>query len=388
MMNHPRKQDKRRTDLNDFERLALNHPSISRVEAYNPLLIDVVEDDTLTTSNKPSKAQTLACLALIDFGVLLLGLTAILGIETQFDLQLNLPLSTFLGCNLLLAIALGTVCNYMDLVDSRHCLGKAVAICLILSLINGLSLLLSGSSNSLSLCLSLPVTFGLLALISGWFHYELSRPFRLNVPHSVYRSLELALKRLVDLSSASLGLLLLSPVLAVTMLILYLECKSSPLFTQFRIGENEQPFRMYKLRSMIPNAEALSPVDPSNTGAEQLYKHQNDPRITRLGKLIRKLSVDELPQLWNVIQGEMSLVGPRPPLVQEYQQMNALHRRKFECCPGLTGLWQITGRVKNQRQFGAVARYDIQYLENWCLLEDLKILLKTIPVVILQRGAF
>jgi lipopolysaccharide/colanic/teichoic acid biosynthesis glycosyltransferase len=200
---------------------------------------------------------------------------------------------------------------------------------------------------------------------------------------SPYYFLERAIKRLFDIVTCTVGLLAISPLLFATLLLIVLESKGAPIFLQTRIGLKERSFKMLKFRSMVKNAANLRQQETKPS----LYKHQDDPRITRLGRHIRKLSIDELPQLWNVICGDMSLVGPRPPIESEYQMMNWYHKRKFEMTPGMTGLWQIIGRVKNQRDFNAVAAYDVHYVENWCLFEDVKILLKTIPVVLFQRGA-
>jgi lipopolysaccharide/colanic/teichoic acid biosynthesis glycosyltransferase len=169
----------------------------------------------------------------------------------------------------------------------------------------------------------------------------------------------------------------------VVALCICLESKGAPIFRKIRIGKDEARFTMFKFRSMFSGATSPD----LGTQKQVLYKKPNDARITKLGSILRKLCIDELPQLWNVVRGEMSLVGPRPPIMEEYEQMNWYHRRKFEATPGMTGLWQITGRIKNQRDYNAVAAYDVHYIETWCLAEDIRILLKTIPVVVFRKGA-
>lgn len=273
--------------------------------------------------------------------------------------------------------------RYFDLSEGRYSLGKALLITMGLWLINCLTLAVSGANVSF-LCPFLFVLYSVTGIVSGYLHYKVSFPYTVKNPDSRYCLVERCIKRLFDLVVCLLGLLAISPLLLVIALVIAMEGKGQVLFGQARVGYGEKGFKMWKFRSMVVNAAEQQSELPRQT----LYKKENDPRITRIGKLIRKLSIDELPQLWNVVCGEMSLVGPRPPLVKEYEQMNSYHRRKFEAMPGITGFWQITGRIKNHRAFNEVALYDVHYIENWCLMEDLKILLKTIPVVLFQKGAY
>jgi lipopolysaccharide/colanic/teichoic acid biosynthesis glycosyltransferase len=272
--------------------------------------------------------------------------------------------------------------KYADLSDGHYSLGKAFVVSAHLAFYNALLILGLTHEVSILALLVLGGGFGSMALISGWYHAEFSQTFSIISSQNLYCRIEKKIKRFFDLSAATLGLVIISPLLALCFAMLTLESKGSPIFCQTRIGKKAIPFRMFKFRSMVRDADRLileqKPI---------LHKWHDDPRITPLGKVIRKLSVDELPQLWNVVIGEMSLVGPRPPLPSEYELMNAYHRRKFEATPGLTGLWQVIGRVENQRDFNSVALYDTMYIENWSLIEDIRILLKTIPVVLLQKGA-
>lgn len=280
----------------------------------------------------------------------------------------------------LMSIALGL--QYFNLAESRHIFGKALIAALGLLLVQAAMIHWSQEPVSMALLLGSAALYSSAALLSAWSHYEASRPYITKKPAHFYYRLEQGIKRAFDLAACSLGIIIVSPLLLIVSLILRLEGQGSPFFCQPRVGKGEKLFKMHKFRSMKRNTEHVRPEQKA-----VLYKCQDDPRITQIGRWIRKLSIDELPQLWNVVQGDMSMVGPRPPLESEYQLMNWYHKRKFEVAPGMTGLWQIIGRVKNQRDFNSVAAYDVYYIENWCLMEDLKILLKTIPVVLFQRGA-
>lgn len=329
----------------------------------------------------PSSQAAENRLKMMDSAILIFGLAAMIGVIQALTGVLVNEVFLLSG-NLVAACGLSLWCHYFDLTDGRYSLGKSVLIGFGLLLLNIVGFLATMGLISVGNILVLTMGFGLLSLISAFVHYEVSRPFFQSKPESVYYRLEHAIKRAFDCTSALLGLIALSPLLLLVLALLRLESSGSPLFEQKRVGRGETIFKMFKFRSMVQHAEAL--FQPKST---TLFKRQDDPRITRLGQIIRKLSVDELPQLWNVVCGEMSLVGPRPPLPSEYELMNRYHCRKFEVTPGLTGLWQIIGRVNNQRDFNSVAAYDVYYIENWCLLEDFKILLKTIPVVLLQKGA-
>ena len=197
---------------------------------------------------------------------------------------------------------------------------------------------------------------------------------------------QLLVKRLIDvLVSGTLLILLSLPMLLVAILI-KLDSSGPILFVQERIGMNKRRFKLLKFRSMVADAEAKrASLQTLNEMEGPVFKITNDPRITRVGKFIRRTSVDELPQLINVLKGEMSLVGPRPPLLSEVDQYEWLNRKRISIMPGITCLWQISGR--NDVSFQEWMKLDRQYIETWSLWLDLKILVKTVPVVLFGKGA-
>jgi exopolysaccharide biosynthesis polyprenyl glycosylphosphotransferase len=197
---------------------------------------------------------------------------------------------------------------------------------------------------------------------------------------------QLALKRVLDIVASSVLLLVLSPVFLIIAAAIRIESPGPVMFAQERIGMNRRRFRLLKFRSMVVDAEAKKAALASqNEMGGPVFKMKNDPRVTRVGRFIRRTSMDELPQLVNVLKGEMSLVGPRPPLVSEVERYDWVHRKRISIKPGITCLWQISGR--NNIPFERWMEMDRQYVENWCLWLDVKILCKTVPVVILGSGA-
>src|SRR3989454_6738664 len=194
-------------------------------------------------------------------------------------------------------------------------------------------------------------------------------------------------RRILDIVLAALILAVFGPlVMLPAVIIIKLTSRGAVLFRQKRCGLNGRVFMMYKFRSMIDNAEQLGvDVEAFNEMDGPVFKSSRDPRITTIGKIIRRRSIDELPQLFNVLQGHMSLVGPRPPLPQEVTRYERWQRRRLSMKPGMTCLWQISGR--NEVSFEDWMKLDLTYIDNWSLLLDLKILLKTVPVVLLGRGA-
>lgn len=197
----------------------------------------------------------------------------------------------------------------------------------------------------------------------------------------------LAVKRALDIGlvivSAPLSLLL-SLLIA---LLIRLDSPGPALFRQQRVGKRGRLFTCYKFRTMVADAEQRrSELAALNEADGPLFKIRHDPRITRVGRFLRRSSLDELPQLWNVLRGEMSLVGPRPALPAEVECYAAWHRRRLEVVPGMTGLWQVLGR--SNTTFDEMVRLDIYYAENWSVGMDLRILLNTIPAVLLSRGAY
>jgi exopolysaccharide biosynthesis polyprenyl glycosylphosphotransferase len=184
-----------------------------------------------------------------------------------------------------------------------------------------------------------------------------------------------------------MALLVLSPIFAVTALLVKLTSEGPVFFVQKRVSMNGRIFNLFKFRTMIKDAEAkLAELQHLNEMKGPVFKLEKDPRITSVGAFLRKTSIDELPQLWNVLRGDMSLVGPRPPLPSEVEQYDDWQRRRISMRPGITCLWQIQGRNRIT-DFDDWARLDLKYIDNWSLWLDLKILLKTIPAVLFRVGS-
>ena len=206
-----------------------------------------------------------------------------------------------------------------------------------------------------------------------------------------------AVKRAFDITAVTIGLILLSPLLILIAILIKLDLAGPVFYRQTRIGENGRQFLMFKFRSMRADTdtkihqEYVTRLIKENISLEDLdqesssLKMENDPRITRVGKFVRKTSIDELPQLINVLRGEMSLVGPRPPLLYEVDLYQDWHKRRFEVPPGITGIWQVSGR--NRVSFDEMVRMDLEYIEHQSLWLDIKLLLKTPRAVIGGQGA-
>jgi len=192
-------------------------------------------------------------------------------------------------------------------------------------------------------------------------------------------------KRLFDVVGAAAALLLAAPVMAVIALAIRIEDRGPVVFKQVRVGLKGQTFNFYKFRSMAVDAEQRLPQLQSELSGV-LFKIKSDPRVTRVGRLIRRLSLDELPQLLNVLQGQMSLVGPRPALPREVAQYHQDVHRRLDVRPGLTGLWQVSGR--SDLSWDDTVRLDLYYVDNWSLLQDLMILTRTVGAVLNSRGAY
>ena len=206
------------------------------------------------------------------------------------------------------------------------------------------------------------------------------------------------LKRASDLIIAGAALVVAAPVMAVVALLIKLESKGAVLFRQERVGMDGRIFLCYKFRSMRADADEsvhreaykknIDGVGDANAGDEDapvFGKVKNDPRVTRVGKFIRRSSLDELPQIFNVIKGDMSIVGPRPPIPYEVEEYDLWHRKRLDMKPGITGLWQVSGR--SRLKFEEMVRIDLYYIENWSLLLDIKIILLTLPAVLRGDGA-
>ncbi len=193
-------------------------------------------------------------------------------------------------------------------------------------------------------------------------------------------------KRTVDVILSILSLVVLSPLFLFLALLVKLTSKGPVLFRQIRCGLGGRQFVLLKFRSMVVDAdELLADLSALNEAEAPLFKMRNDPRCTKLGRWMRMFSMDELPQLWNILRGDMSLVGPRPPLPQEVEQYQPWQRRRLRMRPGLTCLWALEGR--SQLRFERLTRLDLLYIDNWSVWLDLKILIKTIPTVLSGRGA-
>jgi exopolysaccharide biosynthesis polyprenyl glycosylphosphotransferase len=196
-----------------------------------------------------------------------------------------------------------------------------------------------------------------------------------------------AIKRAMDLVVSTLLLIISAPIMLVIAILIRLDSPGPIIFSQTRVGHGGRVFRVYKFRSMRVGAEAeRAQLDELNEAKGPIFKIRNDPRRTRLGRFIRRTSLDELPQLFNVLSGDLSLVGPRAPLPAEVEQYQDWHRRRLEVPQGVTGLSQVSGR--SELTFDEMVMLDIYYIENWTPWLDLWILLKTIPTVLLARGAY
>lgn len=197
----------------------------------------------------------------------------------------------------------------------------------------------------------------------------------------------LLIKRVMDIVGGVVGMgitLVFFPFVAIA---IKLDSKGPVLFSQIRIGRNGRRFKIYKFRSMYMDAEERKKeLERQNEMQGLMFKMENDPRITRVGKFLRKTSIDELPQFYNVVKGDMSLVGTRPPTVDEFEKYNQYYRRRISMTPGLTGLWQVSGRSEIEN-FDDVVKYDLEYIDSWCLRLDIKILFRTIWVVLAGRGS-
>ena len=203
--------------------------------------------------------------------------------------------------------------------------------------------------------------------------------------HSSYK--RQLIKRLMDIAGGLAGsalTLVLMPFLAVA---IKLDSPGPVLFSQTRIGRNGRRFKIYKFRSMYADAEARKKeVEQENQVKGLMFKMENDPRVTKVGRFLRKTSLDEFPQFFNVLLGDMSLVGTRPPTEDEFEKYNLYYRRRISMTPGLTGLWQVSGR-SDIDDFDEVVKLDLKYIDNWSLTLDLKILARTVAVVLFGKGA-
>jgi exopolysaccharide biosynthesis polyprenyl glycosylphosphotransferase len=245
--------------------------------------------------------------------------------------------------------------------------------------------------HSITVCENLGIPFGLpvypfrlerarpaasAGLQDGYLHYDLFEP----------KLRQRAFKRLFDIVSSAAALWLLLPLFAVVALLVKVTSRGPVLFKQERVGLHGRRFNMLKFRSMVVNAEELkASLAKLNEQSGPVFKMRRDPRVTWIGRFIRKYSIDELPQLINVLRGDMSVVGPRPPVPSEVVKYEAWQLRRLCVRPGLTCLWQVSGR--NQISFEDWMYLDMQYIDHWSLRQDLNLIFRTLPVVFLGRGA-
>ncbi len=195
------------------------------------------------------------------------------------------------------------------------------------------------------------------------------------------------LKRSFDVTVAAAIVVLGAPLWLLLALAIKLDSRGAVLYADERVGLGEQPFRMLKLRTMVEGAAHSQPeLEAANEASGALFKIRDDPRVTSVGRLLRRFSIDELPNVINVLRGEMSLVGPRPLPLRDHAKLESWHRRRSAVLPGMTGLWQIAGR--SDLSFDDLVRLDFYYLENWSLWLDITILVKTLPAVLSRRGAY
>lgn len=194
-------------------------------------------------------------------------------------------------------------------------------------------------------------------------------------------------KRGFDILASGVALVLLSPLFGVLTVKIKKEDGGPAFYSQTRIGKNGKPFKMWKFRSMIVNADKMvEQLEEQNEIDGAMFKIKDDPRVTKIGHVIRKYSLDELPQLWNVLKGDMSLVGPRPPLPSEVEEYTDYDKQRLLVMPGCTGLWQVTER--NEADFDEMVWLDIVYINHSGIFEDLKLIIKTIGVVVHPNGAY
>lgn len=198
----------------------------------------------------------------------------------------------------------------------------------------------------------------------------------------------LCMKRITDIAGSLIGLILLFPLFLFIAVMIKLEDPKGPVFfKQLRVGRNEKTFYMFKFRSMVYNAEdMLEQLLAQNEVSGAMFKMKNDPRVTKIGRFIRKTSLDELPQLWNVLKGEMSMVGPRPSLPREVEEYSLHDKKRLVVTPGCTGLWQISGR--SNLGFKEMVELDLKYIQGRTYWYDIKIIFKTIKVLFGTKDAF
>lgn len=232
-------------------------------------------------------------------------------------------------------------------------------------------------------------------LLLDWYHLSLSRTelsYLGEAPMLTFHTVslnqsQLLLKRAMDIAGGLVGLILTGLVSVVVAPLIKLTSPGPVFYSQERVGQNGRIFRIYKFRSMVADADCqLEELKEQNELSGAVFKMKDDPRVTPIGKFLRKTSLDEFPQFWNVLKGEMSLVGTRPPTVDEVAEYERYHRRRLSIKPGLTGMWQVSGR-NEITDFEEIYQLDVQYIDHWSLSLDVKILLRTLWTVLSGKGA-
>lgn len=204
---------------------------------------------------------------------------------------------------------------------------------------------------------------------------------------NIFSTRQIVAKRILDIAGSLIGMAILAIATIFVAPAIKLNSPGPVFFGQTRVGKNGRKFTFYKFRSMYQDAEQRKKeLMKKNEVKGFMFKMEDDPRITKVGKFLRNTSIDELPQFWNVLRGDMSLVGTRPPTVDEFEQYEAKHKCRLSMTPGLTGLWQISGR-SNIKDFDEVVKLDMQYIDNWSILKDIKILILTVWVVLTRKGS-
>ncbi len=204
---------------------------------------------------------------------------------------------------------------------------------------------------------------------------------------NIFSTRQMVMKRTLDIIGSLFGMIILGAAVLFVAPAVKLDSPGPVFFKQTRVGRNGRKFTFYKFRSMYEDAEERrKELLDRNEVDGLMFKMEDDPRITRVGRFLRRTSIDELPQFWNVLKGDMSLVGTRPPTVDEFEQYEAKHRCRLSMTPGLTGLWQVSGR-SDIKDFDEVVRLDMEYIDNWSIWEDIKILLLTVKVVVSGKGS-
>lgn len=218
------------------------------------------------------------------------------------------------------------------------------------------------------------------------YNFQLTQEYKEQWVEYKKSKVYIVVKRLIDIIASLLGILCLSPLMIIVAVLIKIDSKGLIIFSQERVGKNGQIFKMYKFRSMVANAEEmLDRLKDKNEMSGPMFKIKEDPRITKIGKIIRKTSIDELPQLFNVLKGDMSLVGPRPNLPNEVAEFSPYHRKKLLVKPGLTCYWQVMGR--NEIGFEEWMELDIKYLKERDLWIDIKLIIKTFFVLFGDKNA-